>query len=153
MNWLRRACAYEVEVTICNRSGIVIESFLMFTPQRWSGWSRTPITGAEKTGTGSGAPNSNSGDGIVAKGKGVNLFEPATPVSGSMLENGGKMLVESGGAATDHEVLAHRVSELENEVGRVLVESCDALFTLLVSNFQFFFFFGVFHSSFLDVPL
>lgn len=88
----------------------------MFTPQRWSGWSRTPRTGAEKTGTGSGAPNSNSGDGIVAKGKGVNLFEPATPVSGSMLENVGKMLVESGGAATDREVLAHRVSELENEL-------------------------------------
>lgn len=88
----------------------------MFTPQRWSGWSRTPRTGAEKTGTGSGAPNSNSGDGIIAKGKGVNLFEPATPVSGSMLENVGKMLVESGGAATDREVLAHRVSELENEL-------------------------------------
>ncbi|KAM1429184.1 hypothetical protein ACFX2I_045407 [Malus domestica] len=88
----------------------------MFTPQRWSGWSRTPRTGAEKTGTGSGAPNSNSGDGIVAKGKGVNLFEPATPVSGSMLENVGKMLVESGGAATDREVLAHRVPELENEL-------------------------------------
>ncbi|PQQ17103.1 protein CROWDED NUCLEI 1 [Prunus yedoensis var. nudiflora] len=95
LTWLWRACAYEVEVTICRSGIIVVESFLMFTPQRWSGWSLTPKTGAEKTGTGSGsnmksgAPNFNSGDGVVAKGKGLSLFEPRTPASGSVLENGG----------------------------------------------------------------
>ncbi|BFG26368.1 hypothetical protein CerSpe_126420 [Prunus speciosa] len=94
----------------------------MFTPQRWSGWSLTPKTGAEKTGTGSGsnmksgAPNFNSGDGVVAKGKGLSLFEPRTPASGSVLENGGNMQVESGEGTTDREELAQRVSELENEL-------------------------------------
>lgn len=84
----------------------------MFTPQRWSGWSLTPRTGAEKTGTGSGKnmnsgnSNLNSGDG--AKGKGLVLFEPTTPASG---------LLENGEAATDREKLTRRLLELENEVG------------------------------------
>lgn len=96
----------------------------MFTPQKvWSGWSVTPRTGTQKGGNGSGlnqksgAPNSNSGDGVSAKGKGVAFGDAATPPSGLVVENGGKLLVGSGGVPMDREGMAHKVAELENEVG------------------------------------
>ncbi|KAH7532875.1 hypothetical protein FEM48_Zijuj04G0069000 [Ziziphus jujuba var. spinosa] len=95
----------------------------MFTPQKvWSGWSRTPRTGAQKSGTGSGlnqnsgTPNSNSGDGVVAKGKGVAFAEAVTPPP-LVVENGGKILVGgSGDGSLDRDGLARRISELENEL-------------------------------------
>ncbi|XP_050381362.1 nuclear matrix constituent protein 1 [Argentina anserina] len=73
---------------------------MMFTPQRWSGWSLTPKTGAEKTGSdmNSGKSKLNSGE-----GKGVVLFEPTTPASG-LLENG------------DRDGIARKLLELENEL-------------------------------------
>ncbi|PRQ53157.1 hypothetical protein RchiOBHm_Chr2g0163401 [Rosa chinensis] len=82
----------------------------MFTPQRWSGWSRTPKTGAEKTGTGSGTTNMNSGKSKMDSGevgKGVVLFEPTTPASG---------LLGNGEAASDREGITRRLLELENEL-------------------------------------
>lgn len=123
--WLPHA--YEVEFTI---RGIgfssevgAVESFVMFTPQKvWSGWPLTPKTGAQKGGAGS-APNPNSvapnlsrrGDGI--KGKTVAFDETATPLSGTVVENGGEMFVGSAEAAAfDQEGLAEKISRLENEV-------------------------------------
>lgn len=119
----------------------------MFTPQKvWSGWSLTPKTGAQKSGYGSGlnqksdASNSNSGDGIVAKGKGVAFGEAATPPSGLVVENGGKLLVGSGDVPTDREGLAKRISELENEVGCIFVLYLSFYDVAYISSFLFIFF-------------
>ncbi|XP_038891058.1 protein CROWDED NUCLEI 1 [Benincasa hispida] len=111
----------------------------MFTPQKvWSGWPLTPKTGTQKTGAGS-ASNPNSvtpnlsrrGDGI--KGKTVAFGETATPLSGTLVENGGEMFVGSAeAAALDQEGLAEKISRLENELfeyqynmGLLLIEKKD----------------------------
>ncbi|CAK9326346.1 unnamed protein product [Citrullus colocynthis] len=111
----------------------------MFTPQKvWSGWPLTPKTGTQKTGAGS-ASNPNSvtpnlsrrGDGI--KGKTVAFGETATPLSGTVVENGGEMFVGSAeAAALDQEGLAEKISRLENELfeyqynmGLLLIEKKD----------------------------
>ncbi|KAK1555010.1 hypothetical protein Q3G72_020403 [Acer saccharum] len=79
----------------------------MFTPQKkvWSGWSLTPRS--EKNGTGSGSnaqnPNSSTVDGTVEKGKSVAFVEPVTPQNGVGL-------VEHPGS------LADKISKLENEL-------------------------------------
>ncbi|XP_031279264.1 protein CROWDED NUCLEI 1 [Pistacia vera] len=79
----------------------------MFTPQRkvWSGWSLTPRT--EKNGTGSGSNGQNlnpsSVDGTVGKGKGVAFVEPVTPQNGV-------------GPGQEMESLAEKISRLENEL-------------------------------------
>ncbi|XP_028795036.1 protein CROWDED NUCLEI 1 [Neltuma alba] len=78
----------------------------MFTPQKL--WSLTP-----KRGTWSGP---NSGDGTASKGKSVAFLEAKTPASGSVRENGNDVLVGSGGAAMDREVLVERISSLEKEL-------------------------------------
>ncbi|XP_023551538.1 uncharacterized protein LOC111809328 [Cucurbita pepo subsp. pepo] len=135
--------AYEVEFTI---PGIgfssevgAVESFVMFTPQKaWSGWPLTPKTGAQKGGAGS-ASNPNSvtpnlsrrGDGI--KGKTVAFGETATPLSGTVVENGRDMFVGSAeAAALDQEGFAEKISRLENELfeyqynmGLLLIEKKD----------------------------
>lgn len=88
----------------------------MFTPQKL--WSLAP-----KRGAGSGSKphlGPNSGDGTVAKGKSVAIFEAKTPASGSVLENGDGGLVGSDGATMDREVLVERVSSLENEVSQLV---------------------------------
>lgn len=111
----------------------------MFTPRKvWSGLSLTPRTGAQKSGTGSGlnqnsgTPNSNSGDGDVAKGKGVAFVDAATPPSGLIVENGGKILVGSGEGAMDRDGLAKRISELENEVGYIYMHSIFQSFVFVM---------------------
>lgn len=135
--------AYEVEFSI---TGIgfssevgAVESFVMFTPQKaWSGWPLTPKTGAQKGGAGS-ASNPNSvtpnlsrrGDGI--KGKTVAFGETATPLSGTVVENGRDMFVGSAeAAALDQEGFAEKISRLENELfeyqynmGLLLIEKKD----------------------------
>ncbi|KAJ0043912.1 hypothetical protein Pint_18833 [Pistacia integerrima] len=79
----------------------------MFTPQRkvWSGWSLTPRT--EKNGTGSGSNGQNlnpsSVDGTVGKGKSVAFVEPVTPQNGV-------------GPGQEMESLAEKISRLENEL-------------------------------------
>lgn len=79
----------------------------MFTPQRkvWSGWSLTPRS--EKNGTGSGpngqTPNPTTADGIAGKGKSVAFTEPKTPLNGV-------------GSVDDMESLAEKALKLENEV-------------------------------------
>ncbi|KAL5739386.1 hypothetical protein ACOSP7_028285 [Xanthoceras sorbifolium] len=79
----------------------------MFTPQRkvWSGWSLTPRS--EKNGTGSGSnvqnPNSSTGDGAVGKGKSVAFVEQVTPQNGV-------------GLVEPQDSLADKASKLENEL-------------------------------------
>ncbi|KAK9271917.1 hypothetical protein L1049_002283 [Liquidambar formosana] len=94
----------------------------MFTPQRkvWSGWSLSPRTEPQKNANGSGS-NSNPrddgiSDGTVVKGKNVSFVEAATPPAGLVGENGGEMVVGSGGAAGDREAVVDKVLKLENEL-------------------------------------
>ncbi|KAJ7971189.1 Protein CROWDED NUCLEI 1 [Quillaja saponaria] len=95
----------------------------MYTPKKgWSGWSLTPKSGAQKSGNGLGSNptfgsiDPNSGDGTAVKGKGLAFVEAATPASGSIVENGAKMLVASGEAVMDREALVERSLKLEKEL-------------------------------------
>lgn len=105
-------------------------SFMMFaTPQKkvWPGWSLTPRSGAQKSGTGSGL-NRDSGDGTAGKGKSISAIVEAagTPNSGLVAENGGnEMLVEE---ARDPKSLAEKVLKLENEVCELYLV-CRAFFS------------------------
>lgn len=85
-------------------------SQIMFTPQKkvWSGWSLTPRTEKNGTGSGSDGPNLNSIDGTVGKGKSVAIVEPVTPLNGD-------------GPGQETESLAQKISRLENEVKKSFI--------------------------------
>ncbi|GAB4827432.1 hypothetical protein Ancab_034317 [Ancistrocladus abbreviatus] len=86
----------------------------MFTPQKraWSGWSLTPRSESQK----SAGLNSNPKivDGSLAKGKSISFLDAGSPFG-----NGGKLTLRSDEEAaegTDPEVLAEKVSKLDNEL-------------------------------------
>ncbi|KAI4352260.1 hypothetical protein L6164_006529 [Bauhinia variegata] len=100
---------------------------MMFTPQKWSGWSLTP-----KSRTGSGSNPNVGADGTTVEGKSVAFLEAKTPGSGSALNNGGNMLIGSGEGDVDQELLVKRLASIEKELydyqynmGLLLIEKKD----------------------------
>ncbi|KAI4346808.1 hypothetical protein L6164_007675 [Bauhinia variegata] len=99
----------------------------MFTPQKWSGLSLTP-----KRRTVSGSNPNVGADGTAVKGKSVAFLEAKTPGSGSVIPNGGNMLIESGEEDVDQELLVKRLASIQNELydyqynmGLLLIEKKD----------------------------
>ncbi|XAR71344.1 hypothetical protein NMG60_11028553 [Bertholletia excelsa] len=84
----------------------------MFTPQKvWPGWSLTPRS--DKNGSGTGAnTNSNHRNGeTAAKGKSIAFVESTPPPSvGTLAENGGT------NTALDCEAMVEKISKLETEL-------------------------------------